>query len=100
MHGIDTPESRTRDLTEKWYGKLSKKWLEDTLANQEVTLKSLGKGKFGRILGILEINGQSINDKMIEENMAVPYEGQSKSDIEQAHLQNRVLLESKGIKHP
>ena len=37
---------------------------------------------------------------MIEENMAVPYEGQSKSDIEQAHLQNRVLLESKGIKHP
>ena len=47
MHGIDTPESRTRDLTEKWYGKLSKKWLEDTLANQEVTLKSLGKGKFG-----------------------------------------------------
>ena len=100
MHGSDTPESRTRDLTEKWYGKLSKKWLEDTLANQEVTLKSLGKGKFGRILGILEINGQSINDKMIEENMAVPYEGQSKSDIEQAHLQNRVLLESKGIKHP
>ena len=39
-------------------------------------------------------------NKMIEENMAVPYEGQSKSDIEQAHLQNRVLLESKGIKHP
>ena len=53
MQGIDTPESRTRDLTEKWYGKASKAFLEEQLKDQEIQLVSHDKGKFGRILGEL-----------------------------------------------
>ena len=29
LYGIDTPESRTRDAEEKYYGKLSKQFLVD-----------------------------------------------------------------------
>ena len=31
FYGIDTEESRTRDLTEKWYGKLAAQYVKDRL---------------------------------------------------------------------
>ncbi len=51
MMGIDTPESRTRDLEEKKFGLLAKDKLQTLLANRKVikTFKD-AKGKFGRIL--------------------------------------------------
>ena len=51
MMGIDTPESRTRDLEEKFYGLASKAHLTKLLKEQKVQLQSHDKGKFGRILG-------------------------------------------------
>jgi len=33
LFGIDTPESRTRDLVEKKYGLMSKKFLQEALSN-------------------------------------------------------------------
>jgi hypothetical protein len=33
---------------------------------------------------------------MIDEHMAVAYHGQSKDDIEQAHLNNRAILQEQG----
>jgi len=55
MMGVDTPESRTRDLEEKFYGKASKAHLVSILEEGDVQLQSHGKGKFGRILGELFI---------------------------------------------
>ena len=94
MMGIDTPESRTRDLEEKFYGKASKANLEKILSGQEIQLVSHDKGKFGRILGELFIGGASysVNQQQIDENHAVPYFGQSKDDTEQGHLWNRAAL--------
>ena len=68
MMGIDTPESRTRDLEEKFYGKQSKYFLEDLLKDKEVQLVSHDKGKFGRILGELFIESKeiSVNQMMID----------------------------------
>jgi len=37
--GIDTPESRTRDLDEKARGKLAKKFLENWLSQEQVKEK-------------------------------------------------------------
>ena len=56
LMGIDTPESRTRDLVEKLFGKASKKHLKELLSEGNITLRSHDKGKFGRILGELFIN--------------------------------------------
>jgi micrococcal nuclease len=96
MYGIDTPESRTRDLEEKKYGLAAKDFLTGLLDDEGgIVLKTHkdGKGKFGRILGELwrttNHADQSINDYMIEKHHAVRYMGQSKDAIEEAHIANR-----------
>ena len=98
--GIDTPESRTRDLEEKKYGLAAKEFVKQLINGWEYvvlrTQKYDAKGKFGRILGELWRNtdyaDQSINEHMIEQNHAVEYFGQSKEDIEKEHLENRELV--------
>ena len=99
MMGIDTPESRTRNLEEKFYGKASKAHLESIIAEGNIELQSHGKGKFGIILGELFVGdtNYSINQQMIDEYHAVPYLGQNKADIEQGHLWNRAALNEQGI---
>jgi micrococcal nuclease len=99
MMGIDTPESRTRDLEEKFYGKQSKYHLEGLLKDQEIQLLSHDKGKFGRILGELFLGDSthSINQTMIDDCHAVPYFGQSKDDTEKGHLWNKQVLNEQGI---
>jgi micrococcal nuclease len=101
LHGIDTPESRTRDKEEKVRGLLSKEFLLSMCpVGSTINLHSHGKGKFGRILGeIYEVddNVVSINKKMCNEAYAVPYFGQSKEDIEELHAANRDILIEKGV---
>ena len=99
MKGIDTPESRTRDLEEKKFGLASKEFLKEQLKDQEIELVSHDKGKFGRILGELFVGSSaySINRIMIDNHHAVPYDGQSKEDIEANHLKNRTHLTESGL---
>ena len=99
MFGIDTPESRTRDLEEKKYGLAAKSYLTGMLDDEAgITLKTHkdAEGKFGRILGELwrttDYADQSINEYMIEKHHAVRYMGQSKDSIEEEHLKNRELV--------
>ena len=97
--GIDTPESRTRDLEEKYYGKLASQYVKDRLiVGEKYQMRTeIDKGKYGRILGEFFIDGVSLNQQMIDENMAVKYLGQSKEDIEAEHLENRKILNEKGF---
>ena len=97
LMGIDTPESRTRDLVEKLFGKASKKHLKELLSEGNITLRSHDKGKFGRILGELFINDISINQKMIDDHHAVDYGGGNKEEIQEQHLKHRVLLIEQGV---
>ena len=100
LYGIDTPESRTRDPQEKKCGLLSKKFLEEAVKNGKniiIRTQKDEKGKFGRVLGSLVIDGININHKMIEENLAVAYYGQSKDSIAKGHLVNRGILVEKGL---
>ena len=96
LFGIDTPESRTSDKTEKKYGLMSKKFLQDELKNAKKisikTYKGEETGKFGRILGDVFVDGKSVNMKMVKEGHAVQYYGQNKSLIEKAHMKNREKL--------
>lgn len=89
LHGINTPESRTKDLEEKERGLQAKNRLIGILEeyDYEVNLKSYGIGKFGRCLGELfyykhmpeswedEFVKTSINNQLIEEGHAVKYYG-------------------------
>ena len=95
--GIDTPESRTRDLEEKKYGLAAKKYVTDRMplgSTQTLVTVKDGKGKYGRILGQFKMeDGSILNDNMIAEHHAVAYFGQSKDDIEEEHLINRELVQ-------
>ena len=99
LFGIDTPESRTRDLKEKKYGLLSKYLLKAELSlGKKITVKTYKgdeTGKFGRILGDIWIDGKSVNQKMCDKGYAVPYYGQNKDLVEEAHLKNRKRLANK-----
>jgi len=96
--GIDCPETRTRDKEEKKYGLLAEQYLCQMIAEKTVTLQSHGEGKFGRVLGVLSVEGLdlSINSEMIRTHHAVTYHGQSRDDIKKEHLANRQKLETAG----
>ena len=109
LMGIDTPESRTRDLVEKKFGLASKKRLTELL-NADIVLKTQVnkdgedmKGKFGRILGDFDVyyapqdRWMPATEIMILEGHAVPYMGGSKSDLIEMHMANREKLLTEGI---
>ena len=107
--GIDTPESRTRDLTEKAFGLASKKRLTELLGDSGVLKTQINKngedmkGKFGRILGDFSVyhaptdSWRMATTIMIEEGHAVKYEGQNKDDVQAAHMANRERLLNEGV---
>ena len=84
LAGIDTPESRTRDLAEKALGLESKEYLKKALKDAKSVIikteKMNSSEKYGRILGWLYINGDtvSVNDMMINDGYAWVYMGDTK----------------------
>ena len=101
LYGIDTPESRTRNKDEKIRGKMAGAFLKDAVDNGtkvviETKLKD-SRGKYGRVLGNVVVDGLNINEAMIENFLAVAYFGQSKDDIEEEHLVNRQKLIDLGL---
>ena len=81
LAGIDTPESRTRNLAEKELGLKAKERLK-ALCGSEVFIQSLGVGKYGRILAIpLTREGTNICATLINEGLAVEYWGGKKTKV-------------------
>ena len=104
--GIDTWESRTRDLEEKKKGLAAKARNKKLLEEGVFKLKSFGTGKFGRVLGEIFVDPDivgdhinecisnsdssidldhdgwvSVNDILIEEGHAYEYHGGKKKDF-------------------
>ena len=83
--GINTPESRTRDLEEKAKGLAAKDRVKQLLEGcDNIKLTSHGVGKYGRCLGELFIDTldgrecltlESVNKLLIKEGHAVEYNG-------------------------
>ena len=97
--GIDTWESRTRDLDEKAKGLLAKARNKELLEAGVFKIVSHGTGKFGRVLGEIFVSPDavgheiaegvdrssdglvSINDILINEGHAYEYQGGKKKDF-------------------
>tara|TARA_R100000687_G_C6401933_1_gene142304 strand:- start:153 stop:512 length:360 start_codon:yes stop_codon:yes gene_type:complete len=78
--GINTPESRTRNLEEKALGLAAKAHLKKLLPKRFIIKTSKdGKGKFGRILAEPIVDGVNICQQMIDDNHARPYFGGKKA---------------------
>ena len=83
FYGVDTWESRTRDLEEKKKGLEAKAYVKDLLENSDegkFVLKSYGVGKYGRVLGELFVKGNetSVNELLKENGHAYEYHGEKK----------------------
>ena len=84
LAGIDTPESRTRDLAEKELGlevkELLKKKLEEAETIVIKTEKPDSTGKFGRVIGWLHLDHEevSFNQTLIATGYAWEYDGGTK----------------------
>jgi len=86
--GVDTPEKRTKDAEEKALGIDATNWLKDHLdgainGDDDLIIRTEldgGVGKYGRLLGWLYIGTEevSLNEQMIEEGFAWPYDGGTK----------------------
>ena len=92
--GVDTPEKRTRDLEEKELGIDATNWLKEKLegaicGDDDLVIRTElvgGVGKYGRLLGWLYVGTEelSLNEQMIDEGYAFPYDGGTKvKDFEQ-----------------
>lgn len=80
LYGINTPESRTRDLEEKKYGLAAKERLKGLLEEADtISIKTeidkKARGKYGRILGTVMADATNVNNLLIEEGHAVSYYG-------------------------
>ena len=83
FYGVDTWESRTRNLEEKKKGLAAKDYVKDLLENSDegkFLLKSHGVGKYGRVLGELFVKGHesSVNELLKENGHAYEYHGEKK----------------------
>ena len=81
LKGIDTWESRTRNLEEKKKGLKAKEFTKEMLCNsEEILIDSYGKGKYGRVLAEIFIKGEekSLNELLIENGHAYEYDGGKK----------------------
>ena len=102
LYGIDTPESRTSDKVEKFYGKLSSAFMKDHCPRGSyITLRTYldSKGKYGWILGEIIVDDINLNKLMVEKSLAVEYNGRSKKEIQLEHQVNRMNLNREGIKY-
>lgn len=89
LYGINTPETRTRDLEEKERGLAAKDRLNEIInkalhMRHNLILQTKEKGKFGRYLGVLIVEDSrpdhanertNINQQLVEEGHAEEYFG-------------------------
>jgi endonuclease YncB( thermonuclease family) len=77
LNNIDTPE--------KWfeYGKVVKRYVQQSLQGKEVTLTSTKQDKYGRYLVEIFLSGfrDSFNQHLVDHNMAKAYAGASRGGL-------------------
>jgi micrococcal nuclease len=71
--GINAPEMRGKD---KARGIKSRDWLRSKIEERIIIIRiddKKSKGKYGRWLGVIIVDGVNINKKMVEMKLAVKY---------------------------
>ena len=84
LTGIDTPELRTRNKTEKKFGYIVRNTLREKILNKMVIVECGEFDKYGRLLGTLflqETDLISVNDMMIQQGHGYAYDGGTKQSF-------------------
>lgn len=78
LNGLDTPELRTKNVTEKEYAIIAKRYLAYHTKNKIVRINIGKPDKYRRYLCDVDIDGNSLAQMLIDEKLAVPYDGGKK----------------------
>lgn len=79
INDIDTPEMRGKCAKEKKLARLAKQATVTMLRSAKVIeLKNLKRGKYFRIIADVIVDGESLGELLIDNNLAVPYGGGTK----------------------
>jgi endonuclease YncB( thermonuclease family) len=78
LRGIDSPEIKSKSPVEKELALNSKMCLSNVILGQIVQLKNVSTEKYGRILADVYVDDVSVNKWMLENKLAVPYNGGKK----------------------
>jgi micrococcal nuclease len=104
LAGIDTPESRTRDLEEKALGLEAKEYLKHALKSADniviKTEKLNSSEKYGRILGWIYLDKAhvSVNNEMVMKGYAWAYLGDTKvKDLDELRKIRKEFEETDGL---
>ena len=97
LAGIDTPESRTRDLEEKKFGLEAKKYLETHLQGaNEIIIQTEKDGKYGRMLGWITLDDDvtPFNQFMVDRGYAWTFDGGKKEkDLNELRIKRGLIEE-------
>jgi len=76
VNGIDTPEMRGKCQKEKALARKAKQYSVAKLrAAKSIELKNMKRGKYFRIVADVYVDGHNLGEMLINENLAVPYDG-------------------------
>ncbi len=93
LNGIDTPEKRTRNACEKKLSIIASNYLRYRILKSRsgtIELRDIQRGKYFRVVAEIWVNGKNINKDMIKRKLAVPYFGDTKTDVDWCKFKPRV----------
>ena len=73
LYGIDTPEKKQD------FGKTAKKYTASLTAGKKIKVTAYDTDRYGRTVGVVEVNGLNVNRKLIESGYAWQYRRIAKS---------------------
>lgn len=86
IFGIDTPEMKSKsEKVRRWAIKARDRARALLNAAKEVILTNIGKDKYFRFDATVWVDGHNLGQTLIDEGLALPYDGGKKADWE-AHL--------------
>ena len=80
LNGVDTPEIRGKCQYEKDLALKARDFVRDKLANaKEIKLTKLQRGKYFRVVAYVMVDGVSLEQELLENELAYKYTGGKKS---------------------
>jgi endonuclease YncB( thermonuclease family) len=78
LNGIDSPEIKGKTEEEKVAAKKAQQALEELILHKMVILKNVDTEKYGRLLADVYLQDLHLNQYMLDNKYAVPYDGGTK----------------------
>ena len=80
INGVDTPEMRGKCVKEKTLAREAKQFTVSKLRDAKVIeLRHMQRGKYFRIVADVYVDGNSLGDALINNHLAVTYDGGTKT---------------------